>query len=79
MSLQKTHAHRRLVDDVLPEVKQRRHAEIAAVSREICGELNSTDIGSTQLVLIESVSRVEPLRLVGVVLPRSQASLNVGE
>lgn len=54
--LQKTHAHRRLKDDVPPDVKQRRHEEISTKVRQIYAELNQLDIGSVQLVLIESVS-----------------------
>ena len=54
--IQKTHAHRRLKDDVPHEVKQRRHVEISAKVRQICAELNTQDVGSMQLVLIESVS-----------------------
>lgn len=56
ITLQKTHAHRRLIDDVPLEVKHRRHTEIASLSRQICAELHEADVGETQIVLVESVS-----------------------
>ncbi|XP_066526676.1 CDK5 regulatory subunit-associated protein 1 isoform X2 [Hoplias malabaricus] len=49
----KTHAYHRLQDDIPAEVKQRRLEELISVFREEANKVNSTLIGSTQLVLVE--------------------------
>ena len=54
--MQKTHAHRKLVDDVPEEVKQRRLVRMAEAFREGAAKLNQNLIGTDQLVLVEGVS-----------------------
>lgn len=54
----KTKAYHRLVDDVEPEVKQRRHVEIGQIFRPHAEAVNRDQrLGTRQLVLIESDSR----------------------
>ena len=53
---QKTRAYHRMKDDVPEEVKQRRLREMITVCRDGMGEINATQIGTTQLVLVEGVS-----------------------
>ena len=55
-SFQKTHAHRKLVDNVPLEVKQNRMERMHQLSRKISSELNKKLEGTNQLVLIEGVS-----------------------
>lgn len=54
---EKTRAHYRLSDDVPDEVKRRRHEELANVFREESLAINSSLIGTEQLVLVEGTSR----------------------
>lgn len=54
---EKTHAHRRLVDDVPLDVKKRRVAEVLSVFRRHAKELFERDISTRQLVLVEGASR----------------------
>jgi len=54
---EKTHAHRKLVDDVPKEVKQQRLVRMADAFREGAAKLNQSLIGTDQLVLVEGVSR----------------------
>ena len=58
-TLQKTHAHHRLTDDVAQEVKLQRHTELAQVFREEAHLLNQAQIGQLQLVLLEGVSSLQ--------------------
>lgn len=55
-TFQKTHAHRRLEDDVPLEVKRRRVGEVLALFRHRAKELFDQQVGSHQLVLVEGVS-----------------------
>jgi len=50
--LQKTTAHRRLVDDVPPETKQQRLVRMMSLSRREAEKLNQAQIGQQQLVLV---------------------------
>ena len=52
---QKTHAHRKLNDDVPEDVKIDRMTRLDAVYRRIAEELNREYINSRQIVLIEGV------------------------
>lgn len=52
---QKTHAHRRFVDDVPELVKKRRLEEIIGIFRAGASERNAQLVGTTQLVLLEGV------------------------
>ncbi|KAG8565460.1 hypothetical protein GDO81_012860 [Engystomops pustulosus] len=61
----KTRAFHRLKDDVPPEVKKRRLEELIAVFREEAEKVNQRDVGSTQLVLVEGVSKRSSLELCG--------------
>ncbi|KAM7308751.1 putative CDK5 regulatory subunit-associated protein, partial [Ixodes scapularis] len=61
----KTHAHRRLEDDVPLEVKKRRVAEVLAVFRRRVKQLHDKQVGSLQLVLVEGVSRRSAADLAG--------------
>uniref|UniRef100_A0A8D2Q318 Mitochondrial tRNA methylthiotransferase CDK5RAP1 n=1 Tax=Varanus komodoensis TaxID=61221 RepID=A0A8D2Q318_VARKO len=54
---QKTRAFHRLQDDVLPEVKQRRLRELAAVFREEAARANAAAVGRRQVVLVEGHSK----------------------
>lgn len=54
---EKTHAHRRLEDDVPLDVKRRRVGEVLAVFRHRVKELFDQQVGSHQLVLVEGESR----------------------
>ncbi|XP_077540139.1 mitochondrial tRNA methylthiotransferase CDK5RAP1 [Haemaphysalis longicornis] len=54
---EKTHAHRRLEDDVPLEVKRRRVGEVLALFRHRAKELFDQQVGSHQLVLVEGESR----------------------
>ncbi|CAO3702900.1 unnamed protein product [Rhizopus stolonifer] len=51
---EKTHAHRRFVDDVAEETKSRRLQEIVTTFHREASAKNQNLIGSTQLVLIDS-------------------------
>ncbi|KAG2463538.1 CK5P1 protein, partial [Polypterus senegalus] len=53
----KTHAFHRLEDNVPGEVKQRRLEELIGVFREEALKLNCSVVGSTQLILVEGVSK----------------------
>jgi hypothetical protein len=55
---QKTHAHRRYVDDVPEEVKKARLEEIIGVFRAGAANRNAQLVGTTQLVLLEGVRRL---------------------
>nr|XP_015220190.1 PREDICTED: CDK5 regulatory subunit-associated protein 1 isoform X3 [Lepisosteus oculatus] len=57
---QKTHASRRLQDDVPLEVKQRRLEELITVFREEASKVNAGLIGSAQLVLVEGEVPTNP-------------------
>ncbi|XP_036415462.1 CDK5 regulatory subunit-associated protein 1 [Colossoma macropomum] len=61
----KTHAYHRLQDDVPAEVKQRRLEELISVFREEAAKVNTTLIGSTQLVLVEGESKRSSQELCG--------------
>lgn len=61
----KTRAFHRLNDDVPPVVKKRRLEELIAVFREEAEKVNKRAVGSTQLVLVEGVSKRSPSELCG--------------
>ncbi|XP_074038251.1 CDK5RAP1-like protein [Leptinotarsa decemlineata] len=54
---EKTTAHRRLQDDVLPHVKQMRLERMIQIFRQHALRLNQSQIGKNHLVLIEGYSR----------------------
>uniref|UniRef100_A0A0K0DM04 TRAM domain-containing protein n=1 Tax=Angiostrongylus cantonensis TaxID=6313 RepID=A0A0K0DM04_ANGCA len=54
---EKTRAHYRLSDDIPNEVKRRRHEELANVFRKESLAINSSLIGTEQLVLVEGTSK----------------------
>ncbi|XP_031626407.1 CDK5RAP1-like protein [Contarinia nasturtii] len=54
---EKTTAHRRFVDDVPQDVKNRRVYEMAKVFRDGAEELNAACVGKKQLILIEGTSK----------------------
>ena len=60
---ERTHAHRKLQDDVPEEVKLERLKRMRAFSRKCVEEQNRLLIGTDQLVLIEGVSRMAGLCL----------------
>ncbi|XP_023445722.2 mitochondrial tRNA methylthiotransferase CDK5RAP1 [Dasypus novemcinctus] len=62
---QKTRAYHRLKDDVPEEVKLRRLEELITVFREEATKTNKTSVGSTQLVLVEGISKRSPADLCG--------------
>eukprot|EP01018_Ginkgo_biloba_P021804 Gb_31461 [translate_table: standard] len=57
---EKTHAHRNYVDDVPDDVKQRRLAELISAFRETTGQRYDSQVGTTQLVLVEGPNRRAP-------------------
>lgn len=57
---EKTHAHRNYVDDVPDSVKQRRLTELIETFRESTGQCYHSQIGSTQLVLVEGPNKRAP-------------------
>lgn len=54
---EKTHAHRNYQDDVPEDVKQRRLKEMIDLFLEVQSPLNEAEIGTTQLLLIESKAK----------------------
>ncbi|XP_067003045.2 CDK5RAP1-like protein [Anabrus simplex] len=62
---EKTTAHRRLQDDVPPEVKQRRLIAMVTLFRQEAERLNQARIGHHELVLVEGPSKRSDLCLVG--------------
>uniref|UniRef100_A0A0N4V373 CDK5RAP1-like protein n=1 Tax=Enterobius vermicularis TaxID=51028 RepID=A0A0N4V373_ENTVE len=63
---EKTQASKRLLDNVPPEVKRRRHLELAATFRDVAMEVNRKLIGSIQLVLLEKRSKRSPENMAGL-------------
>ncbi|VDD75765.1 unnamed protein product [Mesocestoides corti] len=61
----KTRAFHRLVDDVPEDVKARRHNELKSALRASSLRFNESLVGSTQLALVESVSKRSPFELAG--------------
>ncbi|KAL3194162.1 hypothetical protein MRX96_016302 [Rhipicephalus microplus] len=62
---EKTHAHRRLEDNVPLDVKKRRVGEVLSLFRRHAKELFDQQISSHQLVLVEGASRRSPEDMVG--------------
>jgi tRNA-2-methylthio-N6-dimethylallyladenosine synthase len=60
-----TQAARKLPDDVPPEVKQRRLAEVIAVQQRITGEIMAAQIGLPERVLVEHPSKRAETELMG--------------
>ncbi|CAI5457699.1 unnamed protein product [Closterium sp. Yama58-4] len=56
----RTHAHRRLEDDVPEEVKQRRLSELVATFRETTAARYSAQVGTRQVVLVEGPNKRSP-------------------
>jgi tRNA-2-methylthio-N6-dimethylallyladenosine synthase len=54
---QNTSASRSMADDVAPEVKQRRLAQVIEVQRKITGEIHAAQVGRRERVLLEARSR----------------------
>jgi len=76
---EKTHAHRKLSDDVPQEIKQERMVRMAEAFREEAEILNKKLIGTEQLVLVEGVSKRSKEDLQGrcegnvkVIVPKKQ-------
>ncbi|XP_048878332.1 CDK5 regulatory subunit-associated protein 1 isoform X2 [Brienomyrus brachyistius] len=79
----KTHAFHRLKDDVPVEVKQHRLEELISVFREEAARINTSLIGSTQLILVEGESKRSTQDLCGrnegnikVIFPRDNVPLH---
>ncbi|KAK4741454.1 hypothetical protein SAY87_025042 [Trapa incisa] len=63
---EKTHAHRNYTDDVPEQVKQRRLTELIETFRESTGKCYDSQVGTTQLVLVEGPNRRDPdMELIG--------------
>uniref|UniRef100_G3SN37 Mitochondrial tRNA methylthiotransferase CDK5RAP1 n=1 Tax=Loxodonta africana TaxID=9785 RepID=G3SN37_LOXAF len=62
---QKTRAYHRLQDDVPGEVKKRRLKELISVFREEATKANKNSVGSSQLVLVEGLSKRSATDLCG--------------
>lgn len=72
-----TYAAKKLPDDVAPEVKKRRLAEIVALQERISAEKFAACVGRRETVLVHGPSRRDPQQLMGrndgfktVILPR---------
>jgi hypothetical protein len=63
--LQKTHAHRKMVDDVPEDVKKQRLTEMQNVFRRCAEQVNRAQVGEVQLVLVEGDSRRSDKDLAG--------------
>ncbi|XP_034949835.1 mitochondrial tRNA methylthiotransferase CDK5RAP1 [Chelonus insularis] len=81
---EKTTAHRRYVDDIPTEVKLQRVQRMTDLFRSQAERLNSLEVGSQQLVLIEGVSRRSKSVLQGrtdgnirVLIPNPETSTNI--
>ncbi|KAH9280008.1 CDK5 regulatory subunit-associated protein 1 [Echinococcus granulosus] len=61
----KTRAFYRLEDDVPAEIKARRHNELKSALRSAALRFNNSLIGSTELVLVESISKRSNAELAG--------------
>ncbi|XP_044497742.1 CDK5RAP1-like protein [Mangifera indica] len=57
---ERTHAHRKYVDDVPEEVKQRRLKELIEAFQESTGQFYDSKVGTTQLVLVEGPNKKSP-------------------
>lgn len=57
---EKTHAHRNYVDDVPDDVKQRRLSELISAFRESTGQRYDSQVGTTQLLLVEGANKRAP-------------------
>ncbi|KAG0492735.1 hypothetical protein HPP92_006133 [Vanilla planifolia] len=57
---ERTHAHRNYVDDVPENVKQRRLSELIRVFRESTRRCYDSQVGTTQLVLVEGPNKRSP-------------------
>jgi tRNA-2-methylthio-N6-dimethylallyladenosine synthase len=60
-----TFAARKLPDDVAPDVKRRRLAEIVSLQEQIGAQVFAAHIGRTERVLVTGPSRRDPAQLVG--------------
>ncbi|PKA58307.1 CDK5RAP1-like protein [Apostasia shenzhenica] len=56
----KTHAHRKYIDDVPENVKQRRLSELIQTFRENTGQFFDAQVGTAQLVLVEGRNKRSP-------------------
>lgn len=82
----KTMAHRRYIDDVPEEIKQRRLREVIDLFYSKLNSFTARFIGSRQLVLIDGPSKKDPIKLQGrtdgnksVVLENSYDDLKSGD
>lgn len=82
---QKTTAYRRLIDDVPHEVKIERLNRMVKIFRKNAQHLNESLIGTTQLILIEDVSKRSPNEIYGrndgstkVIIPNSNG-ISIGD
>ncbi|XP_010531061.1 PREDICTED: CDK5RAP1-like protein isoform X2 [Tarenaya hassleriana] len=57
---EKTHAHRNYTDDVPDDVKQRRLSELIEAFRQTTGPCYDSQVGTTQLVLVEGPNKRAP-------------------
>ena len=62
---EKTAAARHQADDVAPEVKQRRLAEVIAAFREVAVQRNGAEVGRVHCVLVEGPSKKSDAELAG--------------
>ncbi|CAG0916651.1 unnamed protein product [Notodromas monacha] len=62
---EKTHAHRKLTDDVAENVKKRRLVEMQTVFRSCAEKLNAAQVNQLQLVLVEGESKRSDADLAG--------------
>ncbi|XP_059476604.1 mitochondrial tRNA methylthiotransferase CDK5RAP1 [Neocloeon triangulifer] len=70
---EKTHAHRRMEDNVPLEVKKSRFERMSVTMRQTTERLNKSQIGRKQLILVEGTSRKSKLDYAG----RNEANLKV--
>ena len=60
-----TFAAKKLPDDVTPEIKKRRLAEIVALQEKISGEVFAAHVGRQERVLVHGPSKRDPAQLMG--------------
>jgi tRNA-N(6)-(isopentenyl)adenosine-37 thiotransferase enzyme MiaB len=83
---EKTTAHRRYIDDVPQNVKLERLSRMVQVFRKNAQQLNEKLIGTTQLILIEDVSKRSKDEVYGrcdgnikVIIPKNEENYSIGD
>ena len=70
---ERTHAHRKLVDDVPEDVKQARLSQVIQTFQETAKDLHATELGTDHVVLVDAPSKRSSTGLIG----RTDSNLTV--